>query len=187
MSSAEAPAPTLAGALSTSISTSISTAEALNLAFAGEPCEFVQADGTSRVMAVHRWTRDASPADLRLFVSHCQGPTLDVGCGPGRLTAAVTDRGFYALGIDISAEAVLQTRARGGAAVCHDVFAQLSASMAWKHVLLATATSGWAAIRSACLGGSPSSWLPTARHWSRSPDPVSARSTNRCVFGSATG
>ncbi|MGI9157228.1 MAG: methyltransferase domain-containing protein [Marmoricola sp.] len=98
-------------------------------------------------MAVHRWTRDASRADLKLFVGQCQGPTLDVGCGPGRLTAAVTGRGFYALGIDISAEAVLQTRARGGAAVCHDVFVELSGATTWQHVLLADGNIG--------LGGDP--------------------------------
>lgn len=128
-------------------STGISTAAALNLAFVGEPCEFVQADGTSRVMAVHRWTRDASPADMALFVDVCRGPTLDVGCGPGWLTAAVTDRGFQALGIDISGEAVLQTRACGAMAVCQDVFVELSGSRAWQHVLLADGNIG--------LGGDP--------------------------------
>lgn len=125
----------------------MSAAQALDLAFAGRPCEFVQADGTSRVMAVHRWTRDASPADVTLFIDVCRGPTLDVGCGPGRLTAAVGDRGFYALGIDISAEAVRQTRARGAAAACQDVFADLPGSMAWQHVLLADGNVG--------LGGDP--------------------------------
>lgn len=125
----------------------VSTAQALDLAFAGEACEFVQADGTSRVIAVHRWAGDASPADVALFVDVSRGPTLDIGCGPGRLTAAVADRGVYALGIDISAEAVRQTRARGAAAVCQDVFADLPGSTAWQHVLLADGNVG--------LGGDP--------------------------------
>lgn len=98
-------------------------------------------------MAVHRWTRDASPADLNLFVNLCQGPTLDVGCGPGRLTAAVTDRGVHALGIDISIEAVRQARRRGAAAVHQDVFADLPGSTGWQHILLADGNIG--------LGGNP--------------------------------
>jgi SAM-dependent methyltransferase len=126
----------------TGTTTAITTVDALDLAFAGAPCEFVQADGTSRVMAVHRWRGKASPADLNLFVDRCHGPTLDVGCGPGRLTAAVTERGFYALGIDISTEAVRQTRARGAAAVRQDVFAGLPGAMAWQHVLLADGNIG---------------------------------------------
>jgi SAM-dependent methyltransferase len=40
---------------------------------------------------------------------------LDVGCGPGRLTAALSRAGCYALGLDISTRAVATTRARGGA------------------------------------------------------------------------
>lgn len=125
----------------------LATVDALDLAFAGEQCEFVQADGTSRVMAVHRWSREASRTDHRLFVGRCHGPTLDVGCGPGRLTAAVTERGLYALGIDVSTEAVRQTRARGAAALCQDVFAELSGCATWHHVLLADGNIG--------LGGDP--------------------------------
>lgn len=135
-------APSAPSGTSTDITIGITTVDALDLAFAGQPCEFVQADGTSRVMTVHLWSGEASPADLRLFVDRCQGPTLDVGCGPGRLTAALTDRGVHALGIDISAEAVRQTRARGAAAVRQDVFAELSGTTAWKHILLADGNIG---------------------------------------------
>lgn len=125
----------------------IATVDALDWAFAGGRCELVKADGTSRLMAVHRWTREASSSEDVLFVRPCLGPTLDVGCGPGRLTAAVTERGFHALGVDISAEAVRQTRARGAAAVHQDVFAELSGPTAWAHVLLADGNIG--------LGGDP--------------------------------
>jgi hypothetical protein len=125
----------------------ITTVDALDWAFAGGLCELVKADGTSRVMAVHRWTREATAVDENLFTDRGHGPTLDVGCGPGRLTAALTHRGFHALGIDISAEAVRQTRARGAAAVHQDVFAELPGSTAWQHILLADGNIG--------LGGDP--------------------------------
>ena len=39
-------------------------------------------------LPVHRWRRDADPDDLELL-AHCEGHTLDLGCGPGRLTAAL--------------------------------------------------------------------------------------------------
>jgi len=58
---------------------------------------------------VRRWLRDADPVDLDL-VGVCDGPTLDVGCGPGRLTVALAQQGTPALGIDICAEAVTRTR-----------------------------------------------------------------------------
>lgn len=128
-------------------STTTTVVEALNRAFAGEPCEVVRADGTSKTMAVARWRSAPSLADMALFVDHCTGPTLDVGCGPGRLTAALTERGQHALGIDISPEAVRQTLARGAAALCHDVFAELPGVQRWMHVLLADGIIG--------LGGDP--------------------------------
>ncbi|MCY7402473.1 MAG: class I SAM-dependent methyltransferase [Nocardioides sp.] len=125
----------------------MSTAHALDLAFAGEPCELVQANGTTKMMSVDGWIMDASPADLELFVDPCHGPTLDVGCGPGRLTGALTDRGVRALGIDISREAVRQTRQRGGDAVCCDVFSDLDALSEWQHIVLADGNIG--------IGGDP--------------------------------
>ena len=125
----------------------MSTAHALDLAFAGEPCELVQANGITKMMSVDRWVMDASPADLELFVDPCHGPTLDVGCGPGRLTGALTDRGVRALGIDISREAVRQTRQRGGEAICCDVFSDLDAPSEWQHIVLADGNIG--------IGGDP--------------------------------
>lgn len=127
--------------------TSVSTTAFLDAAFAGRTCEVVRADGTCRVMASHRWSGDATPTDIALFVDACEGPTLDVGCGPGRLTGALADRGLDVLGIDISAEAVRQTRRRGAAAVRQDVFVDLPGSILWHHILLADGNIG--------IGGHP--------------------------------
>lgn len=115
---------------------------ALDAAFAGEMCELVRADGSAKVLAVHRWDREACPTDLELFVDPCEGPTLDVGCGPGRLTAALAARGVHALGIDISPQAVRQARERGATARCRDVFDPLPGLGAWQQVLLADGNIG---------------------------------------------
>ncbi len=108
-------------------------------------CDIIHPDGSSRLLAADRWSGEPSEGDLALFVEPCAGPTLDVGCGPGRLSGALVARGVDVLGVDISAEAVRQTRRRGARAVCQDVFAHLPGS--WAHVLLADGNIG--------LGGHP--------------------------------
>ncbi len=90
---------------------------------------------------VRRWSRDADAVDLQL-VDACTGPTLDVGCGPGRLTAALARRGTPALGIDVCAEAVSQARLRGAAALRRDVFDPVPGEGRWHWVLLADGNIG---------------------------------------------
>jgi SAM-dependent methyltransferase len=70
-----------------------------------------EAGGRVRRIDPLDWTIELRPGD-RSLLTRCAGPTLDVGCGPGRLTAALTRAGHSALGIDISAEAVRQARRR---------------------------------------------------------------------------
>lgn len=125
----------------------LTSAEALDAAFAGAPTEVVNSDGSAKRLAAHRWTGPASPTDIALFVDPCTGPTLDVGCGPGRLTVALAEKGLSALGIDISAEAVRLARRRGAAVVQQDVFAELPRRTTWHHMLLADGNIG--------LGGDP--------------------------------
>lgn len=120
----------------------ITLVRALDAAFAGEVCELVRADGSATMLAVHRWDRDACATDLELFVDPCVGPTLDVGCGPGRLTGALAARGVDALGIDISPQAVRQALERGATARCRDVFDPRPGLGTWQHVLLADGNIG---------------------------------------------
>lgn len=129
-----------------SVGKQLTSAEALDAAFAGAHCELVRADGQAKRFAAHRWSGPASAEDVALFVDPCTGPTLDVGCGPGRLTVAVMKKGLPALGIDISAEAVRLTRKGGGTAVQQDVFDDLPQAR-WQHMLLADGNIG--------LGGDP--------------------------------
>lgn len=100
---------------------------------------------------VHRfdpaaWCGEAMPGDDALLLQ-CTGPTLDVGCGPGRLVAALTRAGRPALGIDISAAAVRLARRRGAAVLRRDVFDPLPGTGRWHHVMLADGNIG--------IGGDP--------------------------------
>jgi SAM-dependent methyltransferase len=126
---------------------SISAVEAMDAAFTGSRCHVVLPDGSSRLMAASRWAGQPSTSDVALFVDPCVGPTLDLGCGPGRLSGALASRGVDVMGVDISPEAVRQTRRRGVPAVCQDVFDHLPRPGTWSHVLLADGNIG--------LGGHP--------------------------------
>jgi len=130
---------------------SFSSVDAMDAAFAGHPAELVDAFGTTSPLAVHRWSADADAVDQALFVRSCHGTTLDVGCGPGRLTAALAARAVHAMGIDISAEAVRQTRGRGAAAIRGDVFAHVPGAGTWDHAILADGNVG--------IGGDPARLL----------------------------
>lgn len=98
-----------------------------------------------RRLPLARWCGGLHPGDHALL-ARCAGPTLDVGCGPGRLTAALTHLGRPALGIDISAHAVALARRRGAPARHANVFT-IPERPAWRHVLLADGNIG--------IGGDP--------------------------------
>jgi SAM-dependent methyltransferase len=90
------------------------------------------------------------PGDASL-VERCQGPTLDVGAGPGRLTVALAERGIPALGIDVTPDAVRQTRSAGALALMRDVFGRIPGAGRWRTVLLADGAIG--------IGGDPAALL----------------------------
>src|SRR5271154_3221783 len=66
--------------------------------------EVEHADGTRTPLPVEDWLR-ARPGDTST-VARGEGPTLDVGSGPGRLTMALAEHGVPALGIDVTPYAV---------------------------------------------------------------------------------
>jgi SAM-dependent methyltransferase len=103
-------------------------------------------EGSMRSLDVRAWTADADPADLRLIAA-CTGPTVDLGCGPGRLVAALAARGVPALGVDLSPRAVAMARRRGASAVVGDLFAPLPDEGRWKFALLVDGNIG--------IGGDP--------------------------------
>lgn len=121
-------------------------------ASAGLPCWAGDSDGTRRRLPTARWmggpaaTLDDITAD-EAMLSHCGGATIDLGCGPGRLTEALGRRGVPALGVDTSETAVALTRRRGGKAVLRDLFEPLPDAGNWSCVLLADGNIG--------IGGDP--------------------------------
>jgi SAM-dependent methyltransferase len=114
----------------------LSGSDAFDAAFAtdhGDSCVAVADDGSVRRFPVDRWVAEVDATDLELFVGPCAGPTIDIGCGPGRLTAALVARGLIALGIDVSTAAVLHARRRGAPARQLDVFDRVPAQGRWQH------------------------------------------------------
>jgi SAM-dependent methyltransferase len=123
-------------------------------ALRGHPCLVVGLGADPEPLPVSDWTREADAADHELL-THCEGPTLDIGCGPGRLAARLVELGHVVLGIDVVHEAVRQTRERGVAAIVRDVFDTLPGEGRWRSVLLADGNVG--------IGGDPVALLRRAR------------------------
>ncbi len=120
----------------------------------GHECWLELATGERIGLATDRWRATPDPGD-ELLLGNCVGPTLDIGCGPGRLTAALGERGVIALGMDVSAVAVKLTIAAGATAIRRDVFARQPGEGRWQHALLADGNIG--------IGGDPVRLLKRVR------------------------
>lgn len=101
-----------------------------------------------RLLDVRRW-QQMDAAD-QVLAARCEGPVLDVGCGPGRFVEFLASAGRAALGVDISTVAVAQTAARGAAVLTRSVGDRLPGEGRWGTVLLADGNIG--------IGGDPG-WL----------------------------
>ncbi|MBB5873021.1 SAM-dependent methyltransferase [Allocatelliglobosispora scoriae] len=124
-------------------------AAALHRAERGVDCALwlTTADGVPlKEMDPAAWYAELTDGDITV-VTRCGGPTIDIGCGPGRLTAAVSDLGVVALGIDISPDAVRLAEARGAWALERSVFDPLPGEGDWAHALLIDGNLG--------IGGDP--------------------------------
>jgi SAM-dependent methyltransferase len=103
-------------------------------------------DGRLRPVDISRWLGPTDAAD-DVLLDRCLDPTLDVGCGPGRLVAALTAAGNVALGVDVAESAVDLARVAGAQVVRRSVFEPLPAEGSWRSVLLADGNIG--------IGGDP--------------------------------
>ena len=112
----------------------------------GEPCTLTGLGIATWTVPVARWRGEADPSD-RAVLAHCASPTIDLGCGPGRMAAQLARDGVDVLGVDLAAEAVAQARARGVKALHGDVFGSLPSEGAWGTALLADGNIG--------IGGDP--------------------------------
>lgn len=120
----------------------------------GSPTVVVRHGEEPVVLPVDLWRRTADDTD-RGLVDLCVGPTLDIGCGPGRMTEALQAAGHVALGIDVVDAAVRLTRQRGASALCRDVFQRVPGEGRWHTALLADGNVG--------IGGDPAALLRRVR------------------------
>ena len=90
----------------------------------------------------------------------CVGPTIDVGCGPGRLTEALGGLGHLVLGIDVTPEAVGHPCTGARTALRRDVFAPLPGEGRWGTALLADGNVGIGGDPVRCCAGWPGSSIP---------------------------
>jgi SAM-dependent methyltransferase len=119
---------------------------AFDAALAGAGATLLDSDGGAADLPVRRWSGPAD-ADDAWLLDRCTGPTVDLGCGPGRLLVALARRGVPALGVDHSPIAQQQCRAGGVVMLRRDVFARVPGEGRWAHVLLADGNIG--------IGGDP--------------------------------
>jgi len=131
-----------------------SFSEVFASALHGSPTVVVRRGEQPLDLPVHVWRRAADEVD-RDVVGLCAGPTIDVGCGPGRMTEALALAGHIALGIDVVAAAVALTLERGVCAVRCDVFHRVPGEGRWGTALLADGNIG--------IGGDPVALLRRVR------------------------
>lgn len=98
-------------------------------------------DGRVLPLPVARWAGPVDGADETLL-ARAEGPVLDVGCGPGRLTAALHERGVDVLGLELVPEVPVLARRAGAPLVVGDVFGPVPRTGAWRTVLLADGNVG---------------------------------------------
>lgn len=124
-------------------------------ALRGRPCVLWEGDRATGLLPTDAWLRDADHSDEALLAL-CAGPTIDIGCGPGRMAQALARRGRLVLGIDVVPEAVRQSRGRGVATLLRDVFDAVPGEGRWQTALLADGNIG--------IGGDPAALLSRVAH-----------------------
>jgi SAM-dependent methyltransferase len=97
-------------------------------------------------LAVDRWRGYPDAIEMSLLAS-LPDPVLDVGCGPGRIVAALAATGRIALGIDPSGAAVDEAHQRRAPVLRRSVFGPLPGERRWGAVLLLDGSVG--------IGGDP--------------------------------
>jgi SAM-dependent methyltransferase len=115
----------------------------------------VWSGGEAIELPVRRWCGAPDEVDLALLDTLAD-PVLDVGCGPGRIVAALGAAGRPALGVDPSPAAVAEAVRRRAPVLARSVFGPLPGEGRWGTVLLLDGSIG--------IGGNPEALLTRARH-----------------------
>lgn len=103
---------------------------------------------------VDRWFAEPSSAEHEVL-DHALGPVLDIGCGPGRHTLALLERGVPAVGIDVAPSAVGIAQRRGAPVLHRSIFDRLPDEGSWGTALLLDGNVG--------IGGDPGALLGRVR------------------------
>jgi SAM-dependent methyltransferase len=99
------------------------------------------ADGRVLPLPVARWAGPVDAADETLL-RRVRGPVLDVGCGPGRLTAALHRRGADVLGLELVPSIPVLVREAGAPLHLGSVFGAVPRAGEWGSILLADGNVG---------------------------------------------
>ncbi|HEY8525769.1 MAG TPA: methyltransferase domain-containing protein [Acidimicrobiales bacterium] len=135
----------------------------------------VAATGEVLDLDVARWHAEVDDVEAGLL-GGLPDPVLDVGCGPGRIVAALAGAGRLARGVDPNPAAVALAARRRAPVLRRSVFAPLPGERRWGTVLLLDGNVG--------IGGDPAALLARARQLLRPGGQVLAELTPP---GSPTG
>lgn len=119
-------------------------------------------DGRLVRLDVARWSGPVDDADETLL-ARASGSVLDVGCGPGRLTAALHARGADVLGLELVPALPVLARAAGAPLALGDVFGEVPRTGQWDSVLLADGNVGIGGDAAALLRRTAELVCPTGR------------------------
>lgn len=111
-------------------------------------------DAPLDVLELHEWARPADHVELAVLWGLI-GPVLEVGCGPGRLVAALAELGTPALGIDVAPLAAELAARRGAPMLACSIFERVPGEGRWPTVLLLDGSIG--------IGGDPAMLLRRVR------------------------
>lgn len=119
------------------------------------PAHLRSACGRSIPLHVPRWFDEPGPHE-QAVLDQAIPTALDIGCGPGRHTLALTARGVNAVGVDAASESVRTARQRGARVLHRSVFDRLPGEGRWGSALLLDGNVG--------IGGDPPALLRRIHH-----------------------
>lgn len=102
---------------------------------------------------IEQWRRPADAVEMAALAA-VEGPAIDVGCGPGRIVAALAASGRVAMGVDTSPTASAEACRRGAAVLTRSIFDPLPGERRWKSVVMLDGNIG--------IGGDPLALLRRA-------------------------